>query len=929
MAGRSAGRSDGATVVNEPLKPANRPSQPAATGMRLGGGTTGDASAERGQAPAIDEVVARARAAAATLRSFTQEQVDAIVKAMAIAGLAHHEELARLAVEETGMGVYEDKVQKNLFATEYVYNDIREQRTVGVLRDCPQEGYMEVAEPIGVIAGITPVTNPTATTLFKSLISLKTRNAIVFSFHPKALRCSAQAARIMREAAVRAGAPADCIQWLEPVSLETTQALMRHPGVDVILATGGAGMVQAAYSSGKPALGVGPGNVPAYIERSADLRQAVADIVLSKTFDNGMICASEQAVIVDAAVDAEVRGLFTELGCYFLTEEEAHRLEQVMFSPPSGAINPAIVGQSATRIAQLAGISVPAATKVLLVCEEGVGPGHPFTREKLSPVLAYLVVHDYREGVERCRQMTEYYGVGHTAVLHSQNPDAMCLFREQVRAGRLLINQPSALGAIGDLYNFATPSLTLGCGTMGHNSTTANVSVQQLLNVKRVTTRRPRMQWLRIPPEIYFEPGAIQYLAELPARRAFIVTDPTMVKLGYVERAKHFLDQAGIQVQVFSDVEPDPSVDTVRAGAQAMTHFEPDCIIALGGGSAMDAAKGMWMFYEHPEARFDELRLKFLFIRKRTVRFPHLGGKALFVAIPTTSGTGSEGTAFAVITDRTKNVKYPVTDYEFTPDVAIIDPDLVMTVPPRLTADTGVDALVHAIEAYVSVMASDFTDGLALHAAELIFTYLPRAYRNGNDRQARTKMHYAATIAGLAFSNAFLGINHSLAHVVGARFHVPHGRANAVLLPYVIRYNAALPSKLVAYPQYSWPRAAERYAELARRLGLPAGTAQEGVASLLQAVDRLLTQVEMPRTFAAAGVDVPAFLAQVDEMAEIAFNDQCTGVNPRLPLVHELAAILREACGAPESSPNGVTVTDARAKPQSCSPAPIVGKPTA
>ncbi|MBE3576176.1 MAG: bifunctional acetaldehyde-CoA/alcohol dehydrogenase [Limnochordales bacterium] len=842
----------------------------------------------------LDRLVAEARAAQEIMRSFTQQQVDEIVRAAATAALAHHERLARLAVEETGMGVYEDKVQKNLFASEYVYNDIRHKRTVGVLREFPEEGYVEVAEPVGIIAGITPVTNPTSTTIFKSLISLKTRNPIIFSFHPKAFHCSAETARILREAAVAAGAPAGCISWVEPVTLEATQALMRHPGIALILATGGAGMVAAAYSCGKPALGVGPGNVPAYIEKSADLEQAVADIVLSKTFDNGMICASEQAVIVDAEVEPKVRHLFVELGCYFLSPEEAAQLASVMFKP-NGELNAAVVGQSAVKIAAMAGLDVPAQTKMLLVPVEGVGPEYPFTREKLSPVLAYLVVKDFHEGVRRCEEMTEFYGLGHSAVIHSHNQEAINLFRERVRAGRLLINQPASLGAIGDLYNFATPSLTLGCGTMGGNSTTANVGVEQLINIKRVMLRRPRMQWVRIPPEIYFEPGSLQYLAELQAKRAFIVTDPMMVKLGYVARAEYFLRKAGVTVEVFSDVEPDPSVETVEAGARAMQRFEPDCIIALGGGSAMDAAKGMWLFYEYPDARFEELRLKFLYIRKRAIRFPHLGRKAKFIAIPTTSGTGSEVTAFAVITDRKRNVKYPVTDYELTPDVAIVDPDLVMTVPPRLTADTGIDALVHAIEAYVSVMASDFTDGLALKAIDLILKYLPRAYRDGTDREARAKMHYAATIAGLAFTNAFLGINHSLAHVVGARFHIPHGRANAILLPHVIRYNAELPSKLVAYPQYSWPRAAERYAEIARFLGLPARTPAEGVDSLLAAIDRLLTEVDMPRSFAQAGIDREAFLAQLDEMADVAFNDQCTGANPRLPLVPELAEILRKA----------------------------------
>lgn len=851
---------------------------------------------ERAAPSEIDRLVADAQQALEAMRCMSQEEIDKIVQAMAVAGAAAHVRLARMAVDETGMGVYEDKVIKNLFATEYVYNAIRNQKTVGVLGESPEDGLAEVADPVGVIAGITPVTNPTSTTLFKSLIAIKTRNPIVFSFHPKAVRCSAEAASVMRDAAVAAGAPEGCIAWLEQTSIEATQALMRHPGVALILATGGAGMVEAAYSSGKPALGVGPGNVPAYIHKSADLKQAVNDILLSKTFDNGTVCASEQAVIVDSDVAEEVRRLFESLGARFLEPDEIRRLETFAIDPKRCSMAPQIVGQPATRIAEMAKIDVPPNTKVLIAELEGVGPEYPLSREKLSPILAFYTVPDQEEGIRRCEQMTEFGGLGHTAVIHAKDEAAIQAFSERVRTGRLLVNSPSSQGAIGDLYNRNTPSLTLGCGTMGHNATTDNVGIRNLLNVKRVAARKPRMKWFRVPPEIYFERGSLDVLSTIPERRAFIVTDEAMVKLGYVEAVRRRLERAGIASQVFSGVEPDPSVETVDAGTRAMERFQPDLIIALGGGSPMDAAKGMWLFYEYPGTRFEELRLKFMDIRKRTWRYPGLGRRARFVAIPTTSGTGSEVTAFAVITDKKANVKYPLADYELTPDIAIVDPELVRTVPPQVTADTGIDTLVHAIEAYVSVMASDYSDALALRAIELVFQYLPRAYRNGeHDEEARERMHNAATIAGMAFTNAFLGINHSLAHILGARFHIAHGRANAILLPHVIRYNAGTPTKLATFPQYEWPRAGERYADIARRLGLPAETVEQGVDSLIAAIQKLLDEVGIPKSVAAVGVDAEAYENAVPGMADIAYNDQCTISNPRQPLVHELADILRKA----------------------------------
>ena len=845
----------------------------------------------------IDELVKRAGLAQSRLMEYNQQQIDGIVRAMALAGVDQHMKLAWLAYEETGMGVYEDKIAKNLFATEYVYHDIKSEKTVGVIEENWEEGYMKVAEPIGVIAGVTPVTNPTSTTMFKCLIALKTRNPIIFSFHPKAIKSSIAAATVMREAAVAAGAPEHCIEWIATPSIEATHLLMKHPGISLVLATGGPGMVEAAYSCGKPALGVGPGNVPCYIEKTANLRRSVADLILSKTFDNGMICASEQAVIVDREIAAEVQAIMTEYGCYFLKPEEITAVAKVAIDEKSGGMSAAVVGQSAVKIAAAAGIKVPEDTKILVAQLEGVGPEYPLSREKLSPILAYYTVTDYKEGIRRCEEMTEFGGLGHSAVIHSNNQPVIDEFARQVRCGRLLVNSPSAHGAIGDLYNTNTPSLTLGCGSMGRNSTTDNVSVANLLNVKRVAIRKDRMKWFKIPQKVYFEYGSLQYLAKLKGKKAFIVTDPYMVKLGFVEKVEYHLDKIPLEYQIFSEVEPDPSVETVAKGCHRMNQFQPDIIIALGGGSAIDAAKGMWLFYENPETEFETLRLKFADIRKRAFKFPQLGKKATFVAIPTTSGTGSEVTAFAVITDKQRNIKYPLADYELTPDIAIIDPELVLTVPPTVTADTGMDVLTHAIEAYVSVMASDYTDALAEKAIKIVFEYLPKAYRNGRDKVAREKMHNASCIAGMAFTNAFLGLNHSMAHILGGKFQIPHGRANAILLPYVIAYNAKKPTKFTAFPQYEYPIAADRYAEIARFLGLPAATTAEGISSLIQAIRDLMTELLLPLSLSEAGVAPQDLERELRSMADIAFNDQCTGTNPRMPLVAEIEAIYREALG--------------------------------
>ena len=847
----------------------------------------------------IDDLVEKAKIASKEYMKLDQEQVDNIVKQMSMAGLEHHMELAKMAVEETGRGIYEDKITKNMFATEYVYHSIKYDKTVGVISENEEEGYEEIAEPIGIIAGVTPVTNPTSTTMFKSLIAAKTRNVIIFGFHPSAQKCSVAAAKILRDAAIKAGAPENCILWIEEPSVTATTLLMNHPGVNLILATGGSGMVKSAYSCGKPALGVGPGNVPCYIDKTAKLKTSVNDLVLSKSFDNGMICASEQSVIVDEEIKDEFERLMKKAGCYFLSEEETSRLRNTMFiKEKDGALNSAIVGQSPYKIAGEAGIEVPKDTKVLVLKENGVGIEYPFSKEKLSPVLAYYIVKNSDEGIDLAEKLIEFGGMGHSAVIHSEDRDTIQKFAETVKVGRIIVNSPSTHGAIGDIYNTNMPSLTLGCGTFGGNSTTANVSSVNLINIKRVAKRRVNMQWFKVPEKIYFEAGSIQYLEKMPdITRAFIVTDPSMVQLGYVDKILYYLRKRKeyVHSEIFSDVESDPSFDTINKGVKLMQEFKPDVVIALGGGSPIDAAKGMWLFYEHPEADPEGMKLKFMDIRKRTYKFPKLGIKAKMVAIPTTSGTGSEVTSFAVITDKTQNKKYPLADYELTPDVAIVDPDLVMSLPKSITADTGMDVLTHAIESYVSNMASDYTDGLAEKAVELVFKNIREAYNNGSNKEAREKMHNASTIAGMAFTNAFLGINHSLAHKIGAEFHLPHGRINAILLPYVIRYNSQMPTKFVSFPKYEYFIADQKYADLSRRMNFPAYTNEEGVNSLIEEIKKLNNDLNIPKSFKEAGIDEQEFLAKVDMLADRAFEDQCTTANPRLPLVSELKQILLDS----------------------------------
>ncbi len=847
----------------------------------------------------IDILVNRAEEALKTYVTFDQEQVDKIVYAMALAGLDHHRELAKLAFEETGRGVYEDKIVKNIFATEYIWNSIKNEKTVGIVEDNEMEGYVEVAEPVGIVAGVTPVTNPTSTTMFKSLICTKARNPIIFGFHPSAQQSSMAAAKTLRDAAIAAGAPEHCIQWIEHPSVEATMALMNHPKVSLILATGGSGMVKSAYSCGKPALGVGPGNAPCYIETSANVKRACTDLMMSKTFDNGMICASEQAVIVDKVISNLFEDYMKENGCYFLNDAEIEKVSAFVINAVKGAVNPEVVGKSAYWIADKSGVKVPERTKILIARLKDVGPDYPLSREKLSPVLAYYVVNNHVEGFEMCQKMLDMGGLGHTAIIHSTNDDLIQKFGKTMKVGRIIVNSPSSQGAIGDIYNTNTPSLTLGCGSYGHNSTTANVSTVNLINKKKIAKRRVNMQWFKIPPKIYFEYDSVQYLEKMEGiTKAFIVSDPMMVQLGYVDKVTYYLNkrEEACHYKIFSDVEPDPDVETIMRGVAEMRSFQPDVVIALGGGSAMDAAKGMWLFYEHPETSFDGLRQKFMDIRKRVVKFPHLGDKCKMVAIPTTSGTGSEVTSFTVITDKKKGIKYPLADYAVTPNVAIIDPQFVVSLPKRATADTGLDVLTHAIEAYISNMANDYTDGLALQAMDLVFAYLKRAYQNGQfDLKAREKMHNASCIAGMAFTNAFLGLNHSMAHKLGGDYHIPHGRANAILLPYIVKYNSLKPNKFVPFPKYERFIADEKLAKAARFLGFGGKNNEESIDNLINAIRQLMRDMDMPMSIKETGVDEKLFMDNVEALAEKAHDDQCTGANPKYPLVSEIVELYKQA----------------------------------
>lgn len=854
----------------------------------------------------INELVAKGLVALDEFLKLDQQQIDYIVAKCCVAGLDHHGSLAKIAVEETGRGVFEDKATKNLFACEYVQNNMRSLKTVGVIKEDSVTGVTEIADPIGVICGITPVTNPTSTVIFKCLICLKTRNPIIFSFHPSAHECSKAAAIVIRDAAIAAGAPKDCIQWIENSSMEATSLLMNHPDVSTILATGGNAMVKAAYSCGKPALGVGAGNVPAYMNKSCDVEQAVNDIVLSKSFDNGMVCASEQAVIIDQDIYDEALKLFKRFKAYIVNKEEKKLLSKFMFGiankeegVENARLNPHIVGKKASWIAKQAGFDIPEDTSIILVeCQE-VGPQEPISREKLSPVLACFKCKDEVEGFSLSAQMVNFNGLGHSAAIHCHDQAMADAFGENCKAMRIIWNSPATFGGIGNVYNSFLPSMTLGCGSYGHNSVGGNISAVNLLNVKKVGKRRNTMQWFKVPSKIYFERNSIQYLKDCKEmHKVFIVTDKSMIELGFLSKIEEQLNLRKEKpiMQICSGVEPDPDISSVRKGAAMMDVFMPDTVIALGGGSVMDAAKGMWLFYEHPEVNFDDLKQKFMDIRKRAFKYPELGKKSRLICIPTTSGTGSEVTPFAVISDKANNKKYPLTDYSLTPTVAIVDPEFTTNLPPRATAMTGMDVLTHAIEAYVSVMASDYTDGLALQAIKLVFEYLPRAVKNGkNDLESREKMHNAATIAGMAFANAFLGMTHSLAHKVGAEFHTVHGLACSILLPYVIRYNGEVPTKLSVWPKYNHYCADKKYRDICDVLRLNVKSNQEAVTALADACKNLALEVGLPICFKDTQIEESVYNEAVERIAYLAYEDQCSPCNPRVPLVEDMKAMLIKA----------------------------------
>ncbi|WP_314249062.1 bifunctional acetaldehyde-CoA/alcohol dehydrogenase [Abiotrophia defectiva] len=852
----------------------------------------------------VDELVQKGLVALDEFRLLDQEQVDYIVAKASVAALDQHGVLAKHALDETGRGVFEDKATKNLFACEHVVNNMRHTKTVGIISEDDVTGLTLIAEPVGVIAGITPTTNPTSTAIFKSLISLKTRNPIVFAFHPSAQESSAHAAKVVYDAAVAAGAPKNCIQWITLPSMEATSALMNHPGIATILATGGNAMVRAAYSCGKPALGVGAGNVPAYVEKTANIQQAAHDIIMSKSFDNGMVCASEQAAIVDKEVYAEFKKELESYHVYFVNKKEKALLENYCFGVKAnskncaeGKLNADIVGKPAAWIAEQAGFSVPEGTNIIAAEVTEVGPKEPLTREKLSPIIAVLKSENTEDGIAKSRQMVEFHGLGHSAAIHTRNEQLAKDFGREVKAIRVIWNAPSTFGGIGDVYNAFLPSLTLGCGTYGRNSVGNNVSAVNLLNIKKVGRRRNNMQWFKVPSKIYFERDSIQYLQKMKdVEKVMIVTDDAMFKLGFVHRVIEQLSLRPKKVTytIFSDVEPDPDITTVERGAALMFEFQPDTIIALGGGSVMDAAKVMWMFYEQPQVDFRDLVQKFMDIRKRAFRFPELGKKAKYVGIPTTSGTGSEVTPFAVISDKKNNRKYPLADYSLTPTIAIVDPAFVLTVPSSVTADTGMDVLTHAVEAYTSTLANDYTDGLALQAIKLVFENLESSVKNA-DFESREKMHNASTMAGMAFANAFLGMSHSMAHKIGGFFHTVHGRTNAILLPYVIRYNGTRPAKAATWPKYNYYKADVKFQDIAKMLGLPASTPEEAVDALAKAVYDLGVRVGIDMSLKGQGVDEKEYMATVEEIAYLAYEDQCSPANPRLPMVADMVEILQDA----------------------------------
>ncbi|MDR0273210.1 MAG: bifunctional acetaldehyde-CoA/alcohol dehydrogenase [Clostridiales bacterium] len=841
----------------------------------------------------LKEAMAEVRRAQAIYATFTQQQVDEIFRAAALAANHKRIPLAKMAVEETGMGVVEDKVIKNHYASEYIYNAYKNTKTCGVVEEDKNFGMRKIAEPMGVIAAVIPTTNPTSTAIFKGLLALKTRNGIVFAPHPRAKKCTAEAAKVIYDAAVKAGAPEGLFAWIEAPSLDMSNEVMHN--ADLILATGGPGMVKAAYSSGKPAIGVGAGNVPAIFHKSIDIQMAVSSVIVSKTFDNGMICASEQSVIVDAKIYNAVKKEFVKRGCYILNEEEAEKIRKTIIV--NGALNAKIVGQTAEKIAEIAGIKVPVNTKILIGEVESVEFEEEFSHEKLSPVLAMYKYDKFDDAIAKADKLIKDGGYGHTASIYIDTncKEDLAYFENAMKTCRILINTPSSHGGIGDLYNFKlAPSLTLGCGSWGGNSTSDNVGVMHLLNIKCVAERRENMLWFRTPEKVYFKKGSLKVaLCELKdvynKKKVFIVTDEFLYKNNYTKTVEQSLDEQGIRYTTFFNVLPDPTLECAIEGAKAMEAFEPDCIVAFGGGSAMDAAKIMWVLYEHPEVNFLDLAMRFMDIRKRIYPFPRMGAKANFIAIPTTAGTGSEVTPFAVITDESTGIKYPLADYELLPNIAIVDIDYMMDMPPSLTAASGIDALTHSLEAYASMLATDYTDGLALTAIKNIFKYLPVAFTDGKNEEAREKMANASTIAGMAFANAFLGICHSMAHKLGAAFHLPHGVANALLINEVIKFNATEnPKKMGTFSQYKYPKATERYAEIASFIGIDGKNDDEKTKKLIEKIDELKAKIGIKKSIKDYGVSEADFLAQLDGMVEQAFDDQCTGANPRYPLMEEM-----------------------------------------
>ena len=842
---------------------------------------------------ALTEKMAKMREAQKIFSTYTQEQVDKIFLAAATAANKARIPLAKLAVEETGMGLVEDKVIKNHYAAEYVYNAYKFTKTCGVISEDPVYGIKKIAEPVGLIAAVIPTTNPTSTAIFKTLIALKTRNAIIISPHPRAKKCTSEAAKIVLEAAVEAGAPEGIIGWIDVPSLELTNKVMQD--ADIILATGGPGMVKAAYSSGKPAIGVGPGNTPVIIDDSADIRMAVNSVIHSKTFDYGMICASEQSVTILESVYDAAKAEFLKRGCYFLNPDELDKVRSTILI--NGALNAKIVGQPAPVIASMAGVKVPDTTKILIGEVESVDISEPFAHEKLSPVLAMYKAKDFDDALDKAAQLVADGGYGHTSSLYInvKEKEKMAKHAAAMKTCRILINTPSSQGGIGDLYNFKLePSLTLGCGSWGGNSVSENVGVKHLINIKTVAERRENMLWFRAPQKVYFKKGCTPVALDelgtiMHKKRAFIVTDSFLYKNGYTKKIEDKLDSMGIVHTCFYDVAPDPTLASAKAGAAAMRAFEPDCIIALGGGSAMDAGKVMWVLYEHPDANFDDMAMDFMDIRKRVFTFPKMGEKAYFVAVPTSSGTGSEVTPFAIITDQDTGVKWPLADYQLLPNMAIVDTDNMMSQPKGLTCASGIDVMTHAIESYVSIMATDFTQGLSLKAIKLVFDYLPRAYKDGTDVEARDHMANASCLAGMAFANAFLGLNHSMAHKLGAFHHLPHGIATAVILTDVMKYNAAeVPTRMGTFPQYEYPHALARYAEIGRYVGLTGKDDQEVFDKLIAKLEDLKKMIEIKPSIQAYGIDEKYFFDTLDAMTEQAFNDQCTGANPRYPLMPEI-----------------------------------------